>query len=214
MYTTIDRAALCHHIDLRYIVFSTPGLTAGRKGDTSLRRPAFILLVPVVILLFLPNAGRAADHALSIGYGFAMLNMDLQTGRIEGGRNYDFFQLTYLWERPSRDYRQLSLFVEPFAAYVNRPNEGFDGGFYAGLKWYPMDHTKKGLFVTAGTGMAYTTIDFKEQGTHLLFTLEVGVGYRFGRFFVEDRIRHYSNGRTAEPNRSVNANVFSVGLYF
>ncbi len=184
------------------------------KGDTSLRRLAFILLVPAVLLLVLPSAGRPADHALSVGYGFGMFNMHKQTGRIEGGKYYDFFQLTYLWERPSRDYRQLALFVEPFAAYVNRPHEGVDGGLYVGLKWYPLDHRNKGLFVTAGTGLAYTTTGFKEQGTHLLFTLEAGVGYRYGRFFVEDRIRHYSNGRTAEPNRAVNANVFSIGFYF
>ncbi len=170
--------------------------------------------MPAVALAVLPNVGRPADHALSVGYGVAILNADKQTGRIQGGRYYDFFQLTYLWERPTRDYRRLALFVEPFAAYVNRPKEGVDGGLYVGLKWYPYDHRNKGFFFSAGTGMAYTTTGFKEQGTHLLFTLEAGMGYRFGRFFVEDRIRHYSNGRTATPNRAINANVFSIGFYF
>ena len=156
----------------------------------------------------------SADTGLSIGYGFAAFNLQKHTGKIEGGKYYDFFQLTYLYERPCRDYRQLALFFEPFAAYINRPNDGVDVGLYAGLKWYPTDHANKGFFVTAGTGMVYTTTGFKEQGTHLNFTLEAGIGYRFKRFFIEDRVRHYSNGRTAWPNRSVQANILSVGYYF
>jgi hypothetical protein len=60
------------------------------------------------------------------------------------------------------------VFLEPFAAYVNRPEDGVDLGFYTGLKWYPLDHAKKGLFITAGIGGAYTTIKFKEQAAHLV----------------------------------------------
>ncbi len=62
--------------------------------------------------------------------------------------------------------------------------------------------------------MAYTSIGFKEQGTHLLFILQGGVGYRYKSFFVEDRVRHYSNGGTARPNWSVNSNILSIGTNF
>lgn len=172
------------------------------------------MLLSLVMCIFFPLAVSGADHGISVGYGIAAFNLHKHTGRIEGSRIYDFFQFTYLYERPCRDYSQIALFAEPFVAYVNRPSEGIDFGFYAGLKWYPIDHQNKGLFFTAGTGMAYTTTGFKEQGTHLMFTLEAGVGYRFERFFVEDRVRHYSNGKTASPNRSVNANVITVGIYF
>jgi len=156
----------------------------------------------------------AVEQAVTLGYGIAALNPDLHFGRIEGGRNYDFVQVTYLVERPCTDYRPLAVFIEPFASYVNRPDQGVDLGLFTGLKYCFYGDGQKGLFLTAGTGLVYTTEGFKEQGTHLDFTLEAGVGYRFGRFFIEDRLRHYSNGGTASPNRSVDANVLSVGLYF
>lgn len=172
--------------------------------------------IALVVACALPAPGTAssADHGFSLGYGLALLNIHKHSGRIEGGRYYDFFQATYLYERPCRDYRQLALFVEPFAAYINRPDDGVDVGLYVGLKWYPMDHRNKGLFVIGGTGAAYTTIKLKEQGSHADFTLEIGVGYRFGRFYVQDMLRHYSNGATSHPNRSVQANILSIGTYF
>jgi hypothetical protein len=167
-----------------------------------------------IFLAFLSGTVAAGEKAVSFGYGIAALNIHKQTGRIEGGRQYDFFQFTFLYERPCSDYRRLALFFEPFAAYVNRPSDGADFGLYTGLKWYPMGHRNRGLFATAGTGLAYSTVRFKEQGTHLNFTLEIGLGYRFKRFFIEDRLRHYSNGACAHPNRSVNANIVSLGMFF
>jgi hypothetical protein len=160
------------------------------------------------------TSAGAFEQGVSAGYGLAALNNHMHVGRIEGGRYYDFYQVTYLLERSCRDHNRLAVFMEPFTAFVNRPETGVDVGLYAGVKYRFFDSARRGLFLTAGTGIAYTTIGFKEQGTHLDFTLEVGVGYRFGRFFVEDRIRHYSNGQTASPNRSVNANNLSVGFYF
>lgn len=44
--------------------------------------------------------------------------------------------------------------------------------------------------------------------------MEGGIGYRYARFFIENRFRHYSNGGTTSPNRSVDADVLSVGVYF
>jgi hypothetical protein len=167
-----------------------------------------------VVCMIIPTAGQAFDQGVTIGYGLAAYNKHTHLGTIEGGRGYDFVQLTYLLERPCRDHLPLAVFVEPFAAYVARPNDGVDVGFYTGLKYYFLNTAKSGFFLTAGTGMAYTTTYFEEQGTHLNFTLEGGVGYRHAQFFIENRFRHYSNGATASPNRSVNANVLSVGFYF
>ena len=39
-------------------------------------------------------------------------------------------------------------------------------------------------------------------------------GYRYARFFLENKSRHYANGATALSNRSVNANVLRVDVYF
>jgi len=171
--------------------------------------PTFLL---VVVCLAVP--AWAADEAVSVGYGIAALNPNLHFGKILGGRYYDFSQFTYLLERTCKDYPPLAVFIEPFGSYVNRPNPGADAGFYAGLRYRLYGTEKKGFFFTAGTGMVYTTEHFKEQGTHLDFTLEAGVGYRWGPFFIEDRLRHYSNGGTSSPNISVDANVLSVGFYF
>jgi hypothetical protein len=173
-----------------------------------------LTLLLLIAALAVPATGICADHGFSIGYGVAALCPHLHIGRIEGGSYFDFFQATYLYERPCGDYRRLAVFFEPFAVYVNRPHENVDLGFYTGLKYYPFDRGEHGLFFSAGTGMAYTTMKFQEQGTHLLFTLEASVGYRFGRFYVEDMMRHYSNGATTSPNRSVHANILSVGVYF
>ena len=156
--------------------------------------------------------GYAAEQSLSVGYGFAALNQSLTTGRIEGGKNYDFFQFAYLYEIPF--WSELSLALEPFAATVNRPESGLDAGFDVLARWYPCNLGASRLFVDLGAGVAYTTIHFEEQGTHLLGVLAVGIGLRYKQFFIEDRLRHYSNGDTASPNRAVDANIVSVGMYF
>ncbi len=167
-----------------------------------------------VVCMGIPTGVPAFDQGVSVGYGLADLDYHKHVGRIQGGREYDFFQFTYLLERRFQTHQPLAVFLEPFAAYVNRPNEGVDAGFFTGFKYYLLNTEQHGFFFTAGTGLVYTTTGFKEQGTHLDFTLEAGIGYRYARFFVEDRFRHYSNGGTASPNRSVNANVLSVGVYF
>jgi hypothetical protein len=171
---------------------------------------AFLL---VIALLLLPHAvsPAQADNAFSVGYGFALWNNGQTAGKIEEG-NYDFFQAAYLYEHPLSP--RWALLVEPFAAYVNRPVDGVDVGFNLGVKVYPFSTDHQGFFFTAGTGSAYTSVNFKEQGTHLLFILQASIGYRYQDFFIENRWRHYSNGNTASPNRSINANILTAGMYF
>ncbi len=81
-------------------------------------------------------------------------------------------------------------------------------------RWYPSNRARSGLFLDLGAGASYTSISFQERGTHLLGVLVGGIGVRYKTFFIEDRLRHYSNGHTSYPNRSVNANITSVGMYF
>lgn len=169
------------------------------------------ILVMLLLLTFVPPAG-SAEHAIAAGYGFGFLNVHKRTLHIEGERKYDFFQASYLYERPCH-YPKVALVLEPFAAYINRPNDGMDVGLNAGIKWYPFG-PGNGFYISPQTGLAYTTIKFKEQGTHLLFVLQATFGYRYKDFFIEDRFKHYSNGHTADPNRSVHANIVVVGMYF
>jgi len=173
----------------------------------------YLLLLLPLLSPFCPlMKGYAAEQSLSVGYGFAALNEHTSTGRIEGGKNYDFFQFAYLYEMPF--WSKVSIALEPFAASVNRPESGLDAGFDVLARWYPCNVGASRLFVDLGAGLAYTTIRFEEQGTHLLGVLAVGVGLRYKQFFIEDRLRHYSNGDTAYPNRAVDANIVSVGMYF
>jgi hypothetical protein len=151
------------------------------------------------------------EHGLSVGYGFALFSHDNKPGRVEDG-NYDFFQGSYLYEYPLS--AKWVFLVEPFVAYVNRPVDGVDVGFNLGVKVYPFSVDRQGFFFGAGTGAAYTSVNFSEQGTHMLFILQASIGYRYKNFFIEDRWRHYSNGGLSSPNRSVNANIIAVGMYF
>jgi hypothetical protein len=172
-----------------------------------------IVLSLVSMLFIAPATAFCADRGISLGFGLGALNSGKATGKIEGGRPYNFIQAVYVYEQPLSN-RELSLLLEPLGLYVNKPTTGFDLGFDLGLRYYPLPTETGGLYLTAGPGMAYTTIDFKEQGTHLLFVIQGGVGYRYKNFFIEDRLRHYSNGGAASPNWSVNANVFSIGALF
>jgi pantothenate kinase type III len=167
-----------------------------------------LLSLPLLISFCPLTKSYAAEQGLSVGYGFAALNEHISTGRIEGGRNYDFFQFAYLYEMPF--WSKVSIAAEPFAASVNRPDAGLD----VLARWYPCNVGASRLFVDLGAGAAYTSIKFQEQGTHLLGVLAVGIGLRYHKFFIEDRVRHYSNGGTAYPNRAVDANIISVGMYF
>jgi len=170
------------------------------------------LCLPLLAMFLLPMNGHALDQGLLLGYGFAELNNHASGGEVEGGKKYDFFQAAYFLEFPR--WERTSFVLEPFAAYVSRPESGIDGGFDLLFRWYPFDRGRSGLFFDVGAGAAYTSIGFQEQGTHLLGILVGGIGWRYKAFFFEDRFRHYSNGHSAYPNRSVNANIICAGMHF
>jgi hypothetical protein len=179
-----------------------------------LRRLAAIMPA-VACLLVLPLAlipTSSAEQAASAGYGFGVWNGG-GTGHIENNLRYDYATFSYLYEKSFAP--QVAFVVEPFCNLVNRPNNGLDIGFSVYLKAYlPEVRPQERFYLTAGAGAAYTSIAFREQGTHGLFVLQGALGYRHNRFFVEDRFHHYSNGNFARPNRSVNSNIIKVGYYF
>ena len=131
-----------------------------------------LLLIALLLGLsaVVPRTASPFEQAVSVGYGLAAYNDGLHAGRVEGGKNYDFFQFTYLIERSCTDHHPLSVFAEPFASSVVQPHEGVDFGFYTGLRYCLLNADNRGFFFTAGTGLVYTTTYFKEQGTHLDFT--------------------------------------------
>lgn len=82
------------------------------------------------------------------------------------------------------------------------------------LKYNFFEKGRNGPYVTLGGGAAYSSINFEEQGTHLLFIIQGGIGFKWKDFFIENRLKHYSSAHTASPNRSINSNIIMVGIYF
>ena len=117
----------------------------------------------LAILLLAPLAAFCGDQGISVGYGMAAFNMQRSFGHLQGGKPYGFIQTTYVFERPFST-KELALLLEPFGSYVTKPTEGFDLGFDLGLKYYPWRTDTGGFYMTAGPGLAYTTIGFQEQG--------------------------------------------------
>ena len=165
----------------------------------------------IVALLIPSHLLWAAENALSVGYGFAMFSSGHSLGRVSEG-SYNFGQAAYSYEMPLS--QKWLIEAGPFLSYVMNPTDGVDVGVKLGVKVYPFSGDHSGFFFTLGTGAAYSSIGFAEQGTHAFFILQGSIGYRYKNFFIEDRYRHYSNGGTAFPNQSINANIINVGMYF
>ncbi len=176
-----------------------------------MRRWRFIVLQTGVLLVLIWALQCHADNGLSVGYGFGFLNEGMRGIQTRDG-NYDYLQVRYLYERSLSEKTNLAL--EPFVTYLNRPEDNLEGGVFLLLRAYPKGTGKEGFYLTGGGGPMYTGWAYSGQGSHLLFGLTAGVGYRWKQYFLEERFVHYSNGGTASPNRSLNSSVFSVGVYF
>jgi len=165
----------------------------------------------IAALLALSHPVWGSENNFSVGYGFALLSQGHGFGRIEEG-SYNFVQAAYSHEMPLS--QKWLVEAGPFLSYVIDPTEGIDVGVNLGVKVYPFNPDRSGFFFTMGTGAAYSTIKYSEQGKHEFFILQGSIGYRYKSFFIEDRYRHYSNGGLSSPNRSINANIINIGMYF
>lgn len=166
----------------------------------------FFLLLAYALIILCTQC--VADTNLSFGYGFAILNPHSKPYRLTYTKGlYDFFHFSIASETPI--YEDLHISFEPFFLYQKRPKESVDVGFTIFARYY-LSH----FFISIGCGMAYTGFHFEEQGTRFPFVLQGGIGLKYGRFFIEDRFRHYSNGGISRPNMSINSNLFTFGIYF
>jgi len=185
-----------------------------RPGMRLKTHPCFCasLFLTAFFVLLSPCAVLADQQEISVGYGLATFNQGADLGRLHRDDYYDLAQVAYGYERTLSG--KFNLLVEPFVAIVNRPTSGLDGGLTVSGRYYFGEKNHGGFFVTAGAGGAYTSVAFEEQGTHGLFILHGGIGYKWERLFLEGRFRHYSNGGLASPNESVNASIVSIGFVF
>jgi hypothetical protein len=165
-----------------------------------------------LLLFFLPMPAFGQTNALSLGFGFGVLNPHQDFGKVEDDRSYNFLYFSYLHEESL--FEKAFLVVEPFLSYVHRPEDGLDLGFNLLFRYYLQVDDQSRLFGNLGIGAAYTSVDFKEQGTHFLFAPQAGIGFRWRCYSLEARLRHYSNADTADPNRDVNALLLLMGIFF
>lgn len=173
-------------------------------------KKCFATLIVLLFFLLSPFCGHAGDNAISIGYGFGALNNEL-IGKIDQG-NYDFFQLTYMHERPW--HKNFYLLIEPYVSYINRPTEGLDMAFGLSTRYYFKEVKQNSFFATLGIGALYSTLQYSEQAHHYFFLVQGGIGYRWNSFFIEDKFRHYSNGYTSDRNKAIHSNILSIGIFF
>jgi hypothetical protein len=165
-----------------------------------------------LFVLFSPCAVLADQQEISVGYGLATFNKGAGLGHLHEDDYYDFAQVAYGYEKTLSG--KFNVLIEPFVAIVNRPTSGLDGGLTVNARYYFGERNHRGFFATVGAGGAYTSVAFEEQGTHGLFILQGGIGYKWERLFLEGRFKHYSNGGLASPNQSVNASIVSIGFAF
>jgi hypothetical protein len=175
-------------------------------------RFAFFFVLLALSLFLSPRPSLADEQTLSVGYGLAALNDTRQVGHLWDNLYYDFGQLSYGYEKTVSG--KFNVILEPYAVYVNRPVMGADFGLMLNGRYYFGSKNDRGFFLTGGGGGVYTTVKFTEQGTHTMFVLDGGLGYRWHRPFVDVRFRHYSNAGLSHPNRSIDAVVTSVGYAF
>jgi len=170
-----------------------------------------ILAFFFLLVSFLPAS--AQNNGISIGYGFSFLTRNEDKGEVQQDRNYNFEHLTYFHQWPL--FRNGYVVLEPFLAYVNRPESGREFGASLLFRYDLKTSDQTSLFFHLGGGGAHSTVDFEEQqGNHNFFILAGGIGFKWGNYFIENRFRHYSNGGLSIPNGSVNANIIMIGLYF
>lgn len=172
----------------------------------------YFVLIFVSLICFSPCIVTADQQTFSLGYGLGTFNNGADLGHLHSGDYYDFVQIAYGYEKTLSG--KFNFLVEPFVSIINRPTDGVDVGLTLNGRYYfgPTNH--RGLFATIGVGGAYTSVAFEDQGTHGLFVLQGGIGYKWERIFLEARFKHYSNGGLASPNQSVNSSIANVGFSF
>ena len=83
-----------------------------------------LLLFLMLVLLPVPAFGQT--NALSLGYGFGVLNPHQEFGKVQDDRSYNFLYISYLHEKSL--FEKAFLVIEPFLSYVHQPENGLDLG--------------------------------------------------------------------------------------
>jgi len=167
-----------------------------------------------LLFILLPVSVYGQNNGLAIGYGVGALNPHERFGNIPHDQGYEFMQLSYFHQ--FRLFKNAFFVLEPYFSYTYRTMYGTDLGLGLYLKYNFLNwnSSKNSLYATLGTGGVVTSIHFTDQGSHELFILQGGAGFKWDRFFIDGRFRHYSNGGLATPNTGLQAIILSTGFFF
>ena len=126
-----------------------------RDFNTGGKMKNLIFVLSCILVLFTtPIAGLSAENGILAGYGFGLFNKDHSGTNVQGG-NYDYIQVAYLHERQLGG--RVNWVLEPFVSYINRPDEGLDGGLSLYVKAYLDRERVQGFYATVGVGILYTS---------------------------------------------------------
>jgi hypothetical protein len=184
------------------------------KYPPSGQRILGVAILFLIIFISLSGYAFSQTNGLAIGYGLGNLNPHEDFGKIPHDLSHEFLYLSYF--HGFRLSQNGQFVLEPFISYVYRTLSGFELGVnllyqYHFWKW---NASQNSLFFNIGTGGVYTSVDYTDQGSDLLFILQAGLGLKMGKYFIESRHRHYSNGGTARPNVGIETEFLSVGFYY
>ena len=180
-----------------------------------MRKIKFLFFIAVV-MCFALNCQSEEKKLVSIEYftGYNIAKLDRQPDYRAIPFIVDF---TFPLNRSVKDCKwQFQL--EPFLAYVNRPESNGEAGCIFFVK-YRFMRGRFEPYIKAGSGIVFLTQDTSEQSTIFNFASQFGVGvsYRIsGKYSVslECRYRHVSNCGIKEPNSGIDSRIYLLGITY
>ena len=112
----------------------------------------------------------------------------------------------------------LEFVTEGFLSYARQDSKDRYGVGITPLFAYNFEALGKAIFfLELGVGILYTNLDPEEFGSHLNFTPQGGIGFRYemahSRFLkLSYRVHHISNAGIDKDNRSIDSHFFLIGI--
>lgn len=172
----------------------------------------YIFLLLILTLCCDTTVAGSLGQGLSLGYGQGEANSDIDIYRVSLKKDFSskwfetdigflsgYFELSYnRWENGSEATNGVS--ISPVFAYFF----GDESDFFR-------------PYIEGGIGIAYIDdyrIGRRNLSTHFQFEDRIGIGTRLGRFDINFRYMHYSNGSIKSPNDGMDIWIFSAAFAF
>lgn len=181
----------------------------------------FLIFACSISLASANNSSQLKGVELLSGFGLARLHLSQGYYRVAPLFLDCDFDLKPLLQKKSIHLPGLFQFVlEPFVAYVSRPNSNAEiGNSFLVKIGLLSENAKFQPYFKGGVGFVYTTQHLRAQGTQFDFNEYAGVG---GHYFfqknialtLECRYRHLSNADIKQPNWGVDSHFIVAGISY